>query len=42
MLTCRRTAEDIVRAHRLGAVDYLAKPLAAPTLIQTVQRALSA
>ena len=40
MLTRRTMAEDIVRARRLGAVDYLAKPLAAETLVQRVKRAL--
>lgn len=42
MLTRHTMAEDILRAHKLGAVDYLAKPLAAATLIQRVSRALAA
>ena len=42
MLTRHTMAEDIIRAHKLGAVDYLAKPLPAATLIQRVNRALAA
>jgi len=41
MLTRRRLTEDIVRARRLGVVDYLAKPLEAPTLVQRVNRLLN-
>ena len=42
MLTRHTMAEDIIRAHKLGAVDYLAKPLPAATLVQRVNRALAA
>jgi CheY-like chemotaxis protein/HPt (histidine-containing phosphotransfer) domain-containing protein len=42
MLTRRTMADDIVRAHSLGIVDYLAKPLSAPTLAERVDRALEA
>jgi CheY-like chemotaxis protein len=42
MLTRHRAPEDIVRARRLGVVDYLAKPLLAPTLINRVRRVLAA
>lgn len=41
MLTRRTTTEDIVRARRLGAVDYLAKPVEAPLLLERVDRVLS-
>jgi CheY-like chemotaxis protein/HPt (histidine-containing phosphotransfer) domain-containing protein len=42
MLTRRTMADDIVRAHGLGVVDYLAKPLSAPMLVDRVDRALAA
>jgi DNA-binding response OmpR family regulator len=41
MLTRRTTTEDIVRARRLGAVDYLAKPVEAPLLLERVDRVLN-
>ena len=42
MLTKRTMADDIVRAHSLGIVDYLAKPVSAPMLLERVDRALEA
>jgi CheY-like chemotaxis protein len=42
MLTRRTMADDIVRAHHLGVVDYLAKPVTAPILLDRVDRALEA
>jgi len=42
MLTRHTMADDIVRAHHLGVVDYLAKPLSAPMLLDRVDRALEA
>jgi CheY-like chemotaxis protein len=40
MLTRRTLAEDIMKARKLGAFDFLAKPLSASLLVDRVTRAL--
>jgi DNA-binding response OmpR family regulator len=41
MLTARRQPDDVLRARGLGVVDYVAKPIDMPKLLQRVRKALS-
>ena len=40
MLTARSRQVDVLRAHQLGAFDYIAKPFGVPLLLRRVHRAL--
>jgi CheY-like chemotaxis protein/HPt (histidine-containing phosphotransfer) domain-containing protein len=40
MLTARSHQADVLRAHQLGAFDYIAKPFGIPLLLRRVNRAL--